>query len=348
MNSPLISVVIPAYGRIAPLRDTLRSALRAADALAAGQVEIVLVDDGSPEPLGEVPHPEFHAAPLRHLRQANAGSVVARAHGLAVARGEFIQFLDSDDLIHPEKLAAHLALHQRTGADVVYCEHGSCEPTTAGESTWRAVGRLGPPPVNPAEFWLNQQPAPHAPTYRRAWLQAALTAAARAAPTPTRAMDPAGDVWLYYSLLGQPVRLAHLDAPWAATGVHPEIRYSQHWERLGTAALIVAEAHAPRLSRLTDTREVLGRRALHTWRALPHDLPLPLAQRWVMIWRACGQPPWRGGPLGKLAMLLGTARAVQLVRRWRGVAYAECRTEDAAGLACLAAQLTETKSSSRA
>ena len=72
--------------------------------------ELIVVDDGSTEDVQGALRP--FADQLRYIYQANAGSAVARNRGLAVARGEFIAFLDSDDLFLPGKLSSQLRLLQ--------------------------------------------------------------------------------------------------------------------------------------------------------------------------------------------------------------------------------------------
>jgi glycosyltransferase involved in cell wall biosynthesis len=86
---PFISVVIPAYGRVEPLKYTLRSA--AASIAKSGYVgEIIVVDDGS-EPSIEEQLGGFDAHhPVRFVRQANQGSIVARMTGLREAKGKYV------------------------------------------------------------------------------------------------------------------------------------------------------------------------------------------------------------------------------------------------------------------
>src|SRR6478735_10643336 len=94
-----ISVIIPCYNRVELLRHTLRSVEAAIRTLRA---EIILVDDGSDLPISDQ-IPEFAHLPLTVLRQQNAGLTTARYNGMLIAKGKYIQFLDSDDMVAPHK-----------------------------------------------------------------------------------------------------------------------------------------------------------------------------------------------------------------------------------------------------
>ncbi len=105
MTSPLLTVVIPTYAR--PQR------LTACLAALVGQRmevpwEVVVVDDGSPEPLDSIAEAFHERLDLRIERQGNAGPARARNRGVAVARGRFIAFTDDDCLPEPEWLGALL------------------------------------------------------------------------------------------------------------------------------------------------------------------------------------------------------------------------------------------------
>ena len=98
------SVVIPTYNRA----DYLRQALVSVFAQTRQDFEILVVDDGSTDDTAQVI--ESMADPrLRYLPQANAGRSVARNRGMEMAQGEFIAFLDDDDLYLPHKLQAQVA-----------------------------------------------------------------------------------------------------------------------------------------------------------------------------------------------------------------------------------------------
>jgi glycosyltransferase involved in cell wall biosynthesis len=115
----LVSTVIPVYNRAAMLREAVDSVL----AQTWRPIEIIIVDDGSTDDTlaVEVELCQRHPDTVRILGQANAGPGVARQLGLDAARGEFIQFLDSDDLLLPEKFAVQIAgLRGDLDADIAY------------------------------------------------------------------------------------------------------------------------------------------------------------------------------------------------------------------------------------
>lgn len=98
----LVSCVIPAFQAERWLAETIRSVLDQSWSL----VETIVVDDGSTDRT-----PEIAAAfgeRVRLLRQANAGPAVALNHGIRESRGEFLAFLDADDLWPRDKLALQL------------------------------------------------------------------------------------------------------------------------------------------------------------------------------------------------------------------------------------------------
>lgn len=99
MTRPLVSVVIPSFNRATLLREAMeRLTLQ-----TAGSLEIIVVDDGSTDGTGTLvrTHPG-----VRYFRQANQGPSAARNTGLAQASGDWVHFLDSDDLPDRDFLAA--------------------------------------------------------------------------------------------------------------------------------------------------------------------------------------------------------------------------------------------------
>jgi glycosyltransferase involved in cell wall biosynthesis len=95
---PLFSVIIPAYNRAQLIGATLDSILNQ-EILNPDDLEIIVVDDGSTDATLDV---VAHYGPrVRILRQQNRGPGAARNHGLREATGEYVAFLDSDDLWFP-------------------------------------------------------------------------------------------------------------------------------------------------------------------------------------------------------------------------------------------------------
>jgi glycosyltransferase involved in cell wall biosynthesis len=103
MKSPLISCIVPVYNGERYLGETLDSIL----AQTHSPVEVIVVNDGSTDGTASVA--ARYGDRIRYLQQLNAGPATARNLGLAAAQGEFIAFLDADDLWHVEKLERQMA-----------------------------------------------------------------------------------------------------------------------------------------------------------------------------------------------------------------------------------------------
>lgn len=115
----LVSVIVPAHNRPKELREAVESAL----AQSYRPLEVWIVDDGSTDDTPAVAeslasgHPDL----VRSITRLNGGPGAARETGRLAARGEFIQYLDSDDLLLPGKLERQVgALRREPDADVCY------------------------------------------------------------------------------------------------------------------------------------------------------------------------------------------------------------------------------------
>jgi glycosyltransferase involved in cell wall biosynthesis len=104
----LVSVIIPCYNRAHIVRDTIDSLL----AQTYRTFEALVIDDGSTDHTREVMS-RYTDSRIRYFYRANGGLSAARNSGLDAAKGEFIAFLDSDDLWHPWKLAAQVEIFRR-------------------------------------------------------------------------------------------------------------------------------------------------------------------------------------------------------------------------------------------
>lgn len=98
-STPLFSVVIAAFNASATIEAAVASAL----AQSEPDFEVVVIDDGSDDDTGELVA-QFSDPRVRLLTQENRGAAAARNAGIAAARGDYVAFLDSDDLWLPRYL----------------------------------------------------------------------------------------------------------------------------------------------------------------------------------------------------------------------------------------------------
>ncbi len=113
-TSSLVSVIIPVYNGA----QFLAEAIESVRAQTIRPLEIIVVDDGSEDDSAAVAR---GFAGARCLRQPHEGAAAARNRGAADARGEFLAFLDADDLWTPDKLQRQMALmKERPELDVVF------------------------------------------------------------------------------------------------------------------------------------------------------------------------------------------------------------------------------------
>jgi glycosyltransferase involved in cell wall biosynthesis len=105
---PLVSILIPAYNAERWLADTIRSAL----AQTWPYKEIIVVDDGSRDETLSVAR-QFTSSDVSVVTQANLGASAARNHALSLSHGDYIQWLDADDLLCPSKIAKQMEVTQQ-------------------------------------------------------------------------------------------------------------------------------------------------------------------------------------------------------------------------------------------
>ena len=113
-----ISVIIPCFNSLLFVGDAIDSVFQS----TISSFEILVVDDGSQEPVEPYLRARYpNAENLKCIRQENRGLSGARNTGIREAAGEFLVFLDADDLILPEKLNIQLQyLRANPAADIVY------------------------------------------------------------------------------------------------------------------------------------------------------------------------------------------------------------------------------------
>lgn len=156
-----ISVIIPAYNRAGLIGETIRSVL----AQTVSAREIIVVDDGSTDGTAEAairaaerckPPPGAALPDFRVIRQPNAGPGAARNRGLEAAKGDFIWFMDSDDLASVNRIEAQLDALIRTGADIVLSPWARVKISDARTVMFQGpvLQQDMPPSRIPLLFWL--------------------------------------------------------------------------------------------------------------------------------------------------------------------------------------------------
>jgi glycosyltransferase involved in cell wall biosynthesis len=185
--SPKITVIMPAYKAAA----TIAAALGSIRAQTVPVHEVIVVDDGSPDDTAELVARDFPE--VRLLRQPNAGPAVARNNGAQAATGDWLAFLDADDVWLADKLERQLPATEDPKVAIV-----------AG----RVVGRREPH-FNPApdfdSLWAHNTIPTSSVLLRRAAFCAAGGMAAH--------LPPCEDYHLWLRLAGTGCRIVVVNAP---------------------------------------------------------------------------------------------------------------------------------------
>ena len=139
MSSPVsVSILIPCHNAARWLPATVESAL----AQTAPRCEIIVVDDGSTDGSPAIAQ-RFATRGVRTVEQSNRGASAARNHALRLAHGDYIQFLDADDLLAPDKIARQLAVLAASPARTIAAapwgrfEHDAATAVFVAEENWR-------------------------------------------------------------------------------------------------------------------------------------------------------------------------------------------------------------------
>ena len=115
-----LSIIVPVY----KVEKYLRRCVRSLMAQSCEDYEIILVDDGSPDNCPKICDELASSADnIRVIHQANGGLSSARNAGLAIAGGDYIGFVDSDDAAAPDMFAVMLTAAKASKADIVMCDY---------------------------------------------------------------------------------------------------------------------------------------------------------------------------------------------------------------------------------
>lgn len=116
-GGPAASLIMACYNNISYLQAAVESAL----SQSIDDVEIIIVDDGSSDGSAELAQALAYGdrRVQAHRMPRNGGPAAARNRGLELARGRYVAILDSDDLLHPDRLRRLISVAETAGADIV-------------------------------------------------------------------------------------------------------------------------------------------------------------------------------------------------------------------------------------
>ncbi|OIP69647.1 MAG: glycosyl transferase family 2 [Oscillatoriales cyanobacterium CG2_30_44_21] len=143
MNLPLVSILIPAYNAEPYIAETLESAI----AQTWGNIEIIVVDDGSKDDTLAIAK-RYETKGVKVIAQSNQGASAARNMALQEAQGDFIQYLDADDLLAPDKIELQLYL----------LEKDPTSPYIAASEWARFFRDISEAFFTPSNLWTDKKP----------------------------------------------------------------------------------------------------------------------------------------------------------------------------------------------
>lgn len=123
---PLISVIVPVY-KVEPWLERCVDSIRNQ---TYSNLEIILVDDGSPDNCGEIcDRKALEDKRIKVIHRKNGGLSAARNSGIDVCQGEYVGFVDSDDVIHPEMYSRLYEDITKYGTKLAFCQPLVCGDT---------------------------------------------------------------------------------------------------------------------------------------------------------------------------------------------------------------------------
>lgn len=168
-GEPAVSIIIPCYNVDRFLAETLESVF----AQTFADYELIVVDDGSTDSTASVIR--SFGSKVKAIFGPNRGASLARNTGTEYARGEFIQYLDADDLLAPNALENRVKKLLSTGADVAYSDWQKLEESETGrfllgETVARRIDDIHSDPE--IALFTNFWAPPAALLYRRSIVEA--------------------------------------------------------------------------------------------------------------------------------------------------------------------------------
>ena len=145
---PLVSIIIPAYNIAPYIGETLTSVF----AQTFGDYEVILINDGSPDTADLERALESFRDRILYVKQENQGAGAARNAGLRAARGQFVAFLDGDDLWLPNYLEEQIKFIREHTCDLVCADAAMFGETAPSGKTYMEWLMTTAPPVGTVTF----------------------------------------------------------------------------------------------------------------------------------------------------------------------------------------------------
>lgn len=114
-NNILFSIIIPTYNRAAFIEKTIKSVLNQ----TCQTYELIVVDDGSTDNTKEIVN-SINDSRLKYYKKANSERAATRNYGAKVAKGEYVNFLDSDDILYPNHLSEAIKLVELNNSPEIF------------------------------------------------------------------------------------------------------------------------------------------------------------------------------------------------------------------------------------
>jgi glycosyltransferase involved in cell wall biosynthesis len=280
-----VSVIIPAYNAEPYIAETLHSVL----AQSFTDLDVIVVDDGSTDHTAQIVESLVQKdGRVSLVVQPNGGVTAARNAGIAVARGEWLAFLDANDIWYPQKLERQLQSFQQSDRSVglVYCWFALIRETSDFAGGYIAFTFCGN--VTPALTYLNFIGNASAPLIRRSAIEA--VGGFDIALDTGKPLPGGGDLDMFYRIIRAGHALVY-EPRFLVFHQHrqtlPQL-HRQYWSwGLGLMAFIVKSCQSDPTLRLQHLRLIgwwfkyqLGRLK----RCLRGRYPLPPAMILVELW----------------------------------------------------------------
>ncbi|MDB5118039.1 MAG: glycosyl transferase [Mucilaginibacter sp.] len=323
-----ISIIIPCFNRVELLKETIKSVAQAIESLHA---EIILVDDGSDIPISEQ-ITEFSNLPIVHIRQKNAGLTTSRYNGLLAAKGEYIQFLDSDDRVAAAKFKVQIEQMRQTGADVSHTDVLHCRVDIHNNKIVIEHESSVQDTLEPSLFYIGVQPTPHSPIFKRAYITPLILKSFIAL---NREYDPIAEAWFYYNLSIYPAKIIKVNQPLTLYIHHSETRITSHWEWQALSALslmheFIIHAHKVPKNYINTSKKQVAIAAFKTYRGLPGNIDIDLQEAFISIWQRLGKCAIKDLGGGKyfsfLSEIIGPVTVAKLFKKLNHNDYRNTKT----------------------